>query len=215
MPALNLCICAILASQTPPLLPSFALWTLRKLRQLRDYKTGLWYEHTTTLYGHQMSSLSETSLSLLASAPPPSSTASKVLLVGIVITLVLCTIYYASPMHLTRVLVATIAHTETIYLEALEAGVLSNSDVHTAEIMFSLQLKVSYLREASLRHSLSYSTTVSAFLKGRTLTLLQCIREVRALETRIEILKEEQLRVLDSRIGAGTVSLRRRRPIHA
>ncbi|KAJ6527237.1 hypothetical protein DFH09DRAFT_1414492 [Mycena vulgaris] len=159
-----------------------------------------------------MSSLSETSLSLLASAPPPSSTTSKVLFGGLALTLALCTIYYASPMRLTLVLVAAVAHTETIYLEALEAGVLSNADVHTAEMMSSLQLKVSHLREASLRHSLSYSTTVSAFLKGRTLTLLQCIREVRALETRIEILKEEQLRALDSRLGVGTVSLRRRRP---
>ncbi|KAJ6527252.1 hypothetical protein DFH09DRAFT_1328216 [Mycena vulgaris] len=159
-----------------------------------------------------MSSLSETSLSLLASAPPPSSTTSKVLFGGLALTLALCAIYYASPMRLTLVLIAAIAHTETIYLEALEAGVLSNADVHTAEMMSSLQLKVSHLREASLRHSLSYSTTVSAFLKGRTLTLLQCIREVRALETRIEILKEEQLRALDSRLGVGTVSLRRRRP---
>ncbi|KAJ6527231.1 hypothetical protein DFH09DRAFT_1285708 [Mycena vulgaris] len=130
---------------------------------------------------------------------------------GLVLTLAVCTIYYTSPMRLTRVLVAAIAHTEAIYLEALEAGVLSNSDVHTPEIMSSLQLKVSHLREASLRHSLSYSTTVSEFLKGRMLTLLQCIWEVRALETRIEILKEEQLRALDSRIGVGTISLRRRR----
>ncbi|KAJ6527196.1 hypothetical protein DFH09DRAFT_1371439, partial [Mycena vulgaris] len=48
--------------------------------------------------------------------------------------LALCAIYYASPMRLTLVLVAAIAHTETIYLEALEGGVLSNSDVHTPEI---------------------------------------------------------------------------------
>ncbi|KAJ6527200.1 hypothetical protein DFH09DRAFT_1328167 [Mycena vulgaris] len=158
-----------------------------------------------------MSSLSEASLSVLASTPPTSSTANKVLFGVFGLTLATCIIYYASSMRLTRVLVAAIANTENTYLEALEAGVLSNSDVHTAEIMSSLQLKVSHIREESLRHSLSYRTTVSEFLKGRTLTLLQCIQEVRALETRIEILKEVQLRALDPRIGVGTVSLRRRR----
>ncbi|KAJ6488076.1 hypothetical protein DFH09DRAFT_1339329 [Mycena vulgaris] len=158
-----------------------------------------------------MASLSEP-LSLLASAPPPSSTTSKVLLGVLGLTLAACIIHYASPMRLTRVLLAAIADAEDAYLEALEAGILSHTDVHTAEMMSNLQLKVSHLREASLRHSLSYCTTVSEFLKGRTLTLLQCIWEVRALEARIEILKEEQLRALDPHIGAGGVSLRRRRP---
>ncbi|KAJ6484949.1 hypothetical protein DFH09DRAFT_1106441 [Mycena vulgaris] len=158
-----------------------------------------------------MSSLSEASLTTLASAPPPSSTTSEVFLGVLGLTLAASTIHYASPMRLTRDLVAAFADAENTYFEAVEAGVLSNSDVHTADMMFSLQIKVSHLREASLRHSLSYRTTISEFLKGRTLTLLHCIREVRALEAHIEILKEEQLRALDSRIGAGTVSLRRRR----
>ncbi|KAJ6568392.1 hypothetical protein DFH09DRAFT_1313838 [Mycena vulgaris] len=158
-----------------------------------------------------MSSPSETALSILASAPLPSSTTSKVLVGVLGLTLAACIIYYASPMRLTRVLVTAIANTESTYLEALEAGVLSNSDVHMAEMMSNFQIKVSHLREASLRHSLSYRTTVSEFLKGRTLTLLQCIRDIRSLETRIEILKEEKLRALDPRIGGGTVSLRRRR----
>ncbi|KAJ6488072.1 hypothetical protein DFH09DRAFT_1455919 [Mycena vulgaris] len=157
-----------------------------------------------------MSSFSGPALSLLASAPPPSSTTSKVLLGVLGLTLAACIIHYASPLRLTRVLVAAIANAENAYLEALEASVFSNADVHMAEIMSSLRLKVSHLREESLRHSLSYRTTVSEFLKGRSFTLLQCIREVRALEAHIEILKEEQLRALDARIGAG--ALRRRRP---
>ncbi|KAJ6488070.1 hypothetical protein DFH09DRAFT_1105765 [Mycena vulgaris] len=82
-----------------------------------------------------MTNLSETSLSLLASAPLTSSTTNKVLFGIFVLTLALCAIYYASSMRLTRFLVATFANAENMYLEALEAGVLSNSDVHTAEMM--------------------------------------------------------------------------------
>jgi hypothetical protein len=44
-------------------------------------------------------------------------------------------IHYASPPRLTRVLVAAIANVEKIYLEALETGLLSASDIDTAEIL--------------------------------------------------------------------------------
>ncbi|KAJ7819003.1 hypothetical protein B0H13DRAFT_2378580 [Mycena leptocephala] len=100
----------------------------------------------------------------------------------------------------------------------LETGLFSASDVNTAEILSTLQLKVSKIREASLRNSLSHSGTLRQFFAGHTFTLLRCIREVRVLETHIEILKESQLRddnlhpsTIQRRTRVAMVSLRRRR----
>ncbi|KAJ7803049.1 hypothetical protein B0H13DRAFT_2494769 [Mycena leptocephala] len=89
-------------------------------------------------------------------------------------------------MRLARVLVAAIVATEKTYLEALETGLLSASDVHTAEMLPTLELKASAIREGTLRNSLSLGSTFREFFAGRTFTLLLCIREVRALETHIE-----------------------------
>ncbi|KAJ7491970.1 hypothetical protein FB451DRAFT_1501240 [Mycena latifolia] len=133
-----------------------------------------------------MSCLSETSLSLLASAPPTTSNATYILLGALVFTAVAYIVYYASPTRLTPILVTAIAETEKTYLEALEAGVLPKSDADTATTLTSLQIKVSNIREATLRHSLSYRAALCAFLKGRTLTVLYCIRDVHRLETHIE-----------------------------
>ncbi|KAJ7931625.1 hypothetical protein B0H13DRAFT_2308345 [Mycena leptocephala] len=160
-----------------------------------------------------MSSLPELEacLSILSSAlPAPGNTAVLFILVGLIAAGI---VHYASPLRLTRVLVTAIANLEKIYLEALETGLLSASDSDTAEMLSTLQLKVSKIRETSLRNSLSHSGTVREFFGGRTFSLLGCIREVRALETHIEILKENQLREdsshpLLNRVRA--VSLRRR-----
>ncbi|KAJ6527245.1 hypothetical protein DFH09DRAFT_1094910 [Mycena vulgaris] len=161
-----------------------------------------------------MSNLSEPAFSLLAFLSAPSSTTGKVFLVALVLTLAACTVYYASPMRLTRIWVAAITDVEKTYLEGVEAGVLSKYDVHMGGTLTSFQLKVLHIREPSLRNSLSYRTVFCEFIKGRTLTLLQCIGEVRGVETHIEISKEEQLRDLRPHIGAVTVtravSLRRR-----
>ncbi|KAJ7491981.1 hypothetical protein FB451DRAFT_1551433 [Mycena latifolia] len=144
-----------------------------------------------------MSSLSETSLSLFASAPPPTSTPTNILLGALSLIATAYIVHYASPTRLTRVLVATIAETEKTYLEALEAGVLPKSDADTATTLTSLQIKVSSIRETTLRHSLSYRATLGAFLTGHSFTVLHCIRDVRRLETHIEILKETRLRASD------------------
>ncbi|KAJ7860512.1 hypothetical protein B0H13DRAFT_2672063 [Mycena leptocephala] len=98
------------------------------------------------------------------------------------------------PLRLTRVLAAAITETEKAYLQALETGLLSPSDVNTAEMLATLQLKVSTIREATLSNSLSVYATLREFLTGRTLVIVRCIWEVHALKTHIEILKEAQLR---------------------
>ncbi|KAJ7491962.1 hypothetical protein FB451DRAFT_1501207 [Mycena latifolia] len=133
-----------------------------------------------------MSCLSGTSLSLLASAPPPTSTAANILLGALVFTAAAYTVYYTSPTRLTPILVAAIAETEKTYFEALEAGVLPKSDADTATTLTSLQIKVSNIREVTLRHSLSYRATLGAFLTGHSFTVLHCIRDVRRLEIHIE-----------------------------
>ncbi|KAJ7491973.1 hypothetical protein FB451DRAFT_1388415 [Mycena latifolia] len=133
-----------------------------------------------------MSCLSGTTLSLLASAPPPTSTTKSILLGALVFTAVAYIVYYASPACLTPILVTAIAETEKTYLEAMEAGVLPKSDADTAATLTGLQIKVSNIREATLRHSLSYRATLGAFLTGHSFTVFHCIRDVRRLEIHIE-----------------------------
>ncbi|KAJ7819004.1 hypothetical protein B0H13DRAFT_1921936 [Mycena leptocephala] len=133
------------------------------------------------------------SLSILGSDLPNNSTThfvAAVLLVAVVVFIG----HYASPRRLTRVLVTAIASVEKSYLEALKTGLLSPSDVHTAEMVSTLQFNVSAIREVTLRSSQSLRSTLREFLNGHIFTLLRCIREVRVLEIHIEILKEAQLR---------------------
>ncbi|KAJ7117770.1 hypothetical protein C8R44DRAFT_879308 [Mycena epipterygia] len=159
-----------------------------------------------------MSALSETTISLLTSAPPMSATAN--ITTGVVVlTMMALIVHYASPKRLTRVLVAAIQDTENAYLAAIEAGVLSKSDVHTAARLSSLQIKVSHIREVTLSSSLSYFGVLRDFFKGRSFVILKCIHDVRSLEAEIEILKEGNLRDPDSlalRAATQMVSLRQR-----
>ncbi|KAJ7931628.1 hypothetical protein B0H13DRAFT_1857613 [Mycena leptocephala] len=145
-----------------------------------------------------MSSLPELEacLSILPSAlPAPGNTnTTAILLILVVLVVAAGIIHYMSPPRLTRILVTAIANLEKTYLEALETGLLSASDIDTAEMLSSLQLKVSKIRETSLRNSLSLRSTLHEFLNGHTFNLLRCIREVRVLEIQIEILKETRLR---------------------
>ncbi|KAJ7931664.1 hypothetical protein B0H13DRAFT_2524510 [Mycena leptocephala] len=155
-----------------------------------------------------MSSLPELEacLSILPSAlPAPASTitSTAILVAPLVLAVVAGIVHYVSPPRLTRVLVVDIANVEKIYLEALETGLLSTSDINTAEMLSLLQLKVSQIREASLRNSLSHSGTLREFFGGCTFTLLRCIREVRVLETHIENLSGAMTAYIPSRTVCG------------
>ncbi|KAJ6581746.1 hypothetical protein B0H19DRAFT_1061263 [Mycena capillaripes] len=123
-----------------------------------------------------MPSIPEASLSLLAAEQPASSTDKMVFMI-LAFTVLAALIHYASPMRLTRVLVAALAAMETTYLEALDAGLLSPVDVHTVEILSSLQIKVSKIREASLRNSLSWCGALRELFNGHTFNVFQCIWE--------------------------------------
>jgi hypothetical protein len=60
--------------------------------------------------------------------------------------------------------------------------------VYLSETPTSLQLKVSNIREATLIDSRSNWRALRGFLKGRALTILRCIWEVRDLEAHIEVI---------------------------
>jgi hypothetical protein len=79
-----------------------------------------------------MPSLPEASRSLLAVDSPVNLTswvvAGDVLLIGA------GSFHYASPQRLTRILSEAMADIERTYLETVENGALSASDVHTREI---------------------------------------------------------------------------------
>ncbi|KAJ7117788.1 hypothetical protein C8R44DRAFT_791428 [Mycena epipterygia] len=157
-----------------------------------------------------MSSLSETSLSLFASALPTSTT-TDVTIGVLVLIMTAFIIYFSSAMHLTCVLVTAIGNVEKIYLEAIETGMLSKFDVDTAWMLLSLQIKVSHIRETTLRNSLSYFGVLCDFFKGRSFTIFQCIREAHRLEVHLELLKEEHLRDPNPLgVTIGTISLRQR-----
>ncbi|KAJ6519004.1 hypothetical protein C8R45DRAFT_1085072 [Mycena sanguinolenta] len=115
----------------------------------------------------------------------PTSTPLGLLLVGVVGG----KIYYTSPMRLTRVLVAAIADTEKTYLTAAENGVFcASTDKDAAERLSILQLRVSTIRETSLRSSLSpFSALFDLLNIPRTVSVLRCLGEVRGLRTHIEV----------------------------
>ncbi|KAJ7019784.1 hypothetical protein C8F04DRAFT_1197358 [Mycena alexandri] len=148
-----------------------------------------------------MSPISESALPIVESAFPLPGTIMnfKFMAAFIVPALVAGILYYASPMRLTDVLIAAIYDVEKTYFDALDGrnSRLSASDVQTADMVnsvYSLRLKVSVIRETTLRNSLSRRVAFREFLRGRTFALLECIEEVRTLQIQIEILKEAQLR---------------------
>jgi hypothetical protein len=115
--------------------------------------------------------------------------------------------HYAAPQRLTRVLSEAMADVERTYLETVENGALSASDVHTpgrhspgvpsfyffsgvgvlSVRLGSLQLELLTIRQASLRSSLSHYAMFCDILKGRTFSALRCIHDVSELGTHIEV----------------------------
>ncbi|KAJ6518995.1 hypothetical protein C8R45DRAFT_1065823 [Mycena sanguinolenta] len=166
-----------------------------------------------------MSSVPEASLSLLTQSNSTSIATPWTVLLALVVAGV--ALYYASPLRLICVLVSAIAKVENAYLTAVENGILCTStDAHIAERLMGLQFKVSTIREASLRNSLSPLFTVcETFNIRRSVAVLRCLLAVRRLGTYIEISNESQLRDVASASGLHcqcpiairtTVALRRR-----
>jgi hypothetical protein len=66
--------------------------------------------------------------------PASGNTTNTAVLTLVVLVVAAGIIHYVSPPRRTRVLVTSIANVEKIYLEALETGLLSSSDIDTAEM---------------------------------------------------------------------------------
>ncbi|KAJ7281337.1 hypothetical protein C8J57DRAFT_1558883 [Mycena rebaudengoi] len=161
-----------------------------------------------------MSRIGEPSVSFISSILP-NNTANTIISTSILTAAIALGIHHISPTRLTHVLVTLMHETDTIYIRAVEAGLVPG-DVD-ANTLFKLQIKFSELHEESLRNSLSTWKMLAEFFRGRSLELYQCIRDVQDLKTRIEISKEEQLRNLNP-MGAGTAAWTmsaRRRHIHS
>ncbi|KAJ7436719.1 hypothetical protein B0H11DRAFT_2109278 [Mycena galericulata] len=159
-----------------------------------------------------MTSLVQPSASLVA-ATMPSSTAAKVVLVAF--TLACFARPVSSPERLTRVLVSAISAAEDASHHIVEAGYFHREYAALTKRLTSLQVDVSLLREAALRDSRSSWAPFSQRIQFRRMfAILRCIREVQALKTDIEILKECQLRELPLEtaitVTARTISMRRR-----
>ncbi|KAJ7252576.1 hypothetical protein C8J57DRAFT_1519909 [Mycena rebaudengoi] len=125
---------------------------------------------------------------------------------SLLILAIACMVHRIWPMRLTYILVAFMRETERLYYDVVEAGELPG-DVDTEEKLLSLQMKVSEIREESLRNSLSTWTALGDFFRGRSIILLQCTNEVQSFKTHIEILKEAHLRRNLSSINRGTAAL--------
>ncbi|KAJ7503343.1 hypothetical protein B0H11DRAFT_2357497 [Mycena galericulata] len=135
-----------------------------------------------------MSLTGESSASLLA-AILPTSTTTKFVLIASILACLAYIVRATSPAHLTRVLLSALAATEDCFIQAVEGGSLHCQYIAAiAERLASLQIDVSTLREAALRDSLSDRTLFLQYFQfHRTFAILRCIREVRALETEIEV----------------------------
>jgi hypothetical protein len=105
-----------------------------------------------------MSSLPELQacLSILPSALPAPGSTNTTILILVLVFVAAGTIHYASPLRLTRVLVTAIANLEKTYLEALETGLLSASDIDTAE-MLSTCASLLFHKFYSLNHGTAYN----------------------------------------------------------
>ncbi|KAJ7772611.1 hypothetical protein DFH07DRAFT_937589 [Mycena maculata] len=147
-------------------------------------------------------STSEPSLQFLASVLP-STSATNALVLTVIIGMLVVFVSYASPTRLTQKLVASLYDGEPLYRDVVETGVVSTSDAaqvqieELEELLARLQLKVSEIRIATLRDSLSKRKALAEFLRGRSFTILRCLRDVEGFEARIEILKENQLHDLN------------------
>ncbi|KAJ7281285.1 hypothetical protein C8J57DRAFT_1219180 [Mycena rebaudengoi] len=131
-----------------------------------------------------MSSMGETSLSFLSSILP-NNTANTIIGASFLAIAAALIIHHISPTRLTHLLVALMHETDATYISAVEAGVIP-CDVDT-EALSKLQIKVSELRKESLRNSLSTRKMLAEFLRGRSLSLHRCIRDVQDLKTQIEV----------------------------
>ncbi|KAJ7617328.1 hypothetical protein FB45DRAFT_872772 [Roridomyces roridus] len=122
--------------------------------------------------------------SMLQTTPTPTDATNIILLAIAILLLVGCTLQLLSTVRLTAMLVSNMRSAEEAYFGALEIGVLD--DTHT-EILVQLQFRVCEIRQQTLRNSRTLVGGLRELLKGRALTIIRCIRDVKLFETEIEV----------------------------
>ncbi|KAJ7654544.1 hypothetical protein DFH06DRAFT_1133318 [Mycena polygramma] len=135
--------------------------------------------HSQVFSPNRMLAVNETPFSIVAPALAK-DISIKVLAVITIFVVIPIIVHYASPTRLTDMLVDAMSKAETASVEAFRAGHLSRSQ------KTNLKREVSVIRRETLRNSRSYRRSLWGFVKGRTFTVLLCIRKVRNFETELE-----------------------------
>ncbi|KAJ7803045.1 hypothetical protein B0H13DRAFT_1931580 [Mycena leptocephala] len=138
-----------------------------------------------------MPTIPDVPFSVVGDSALPITATSIILAAFVTPAVAAAAIHYVSPQRLTEVLIAALSKAENTYVDVLQMGLLSATET---EVLYTLQRKVSAIHVATMRDSLSWRAGLQGFFKGRTLTVLSCIREVQGFETQIKILKEAHLR---------------------
>ncbi|KAJ7654526.1 hypothetical protein DFH06DRAFT_516787 [Mycena polygramma] len=120
-----------------------------------------------------MPAIRNTPISIVASALA-NNIPIKALAAMTIFVVIALAIRSASPARLTDILADTMCRVKASCAEAVDAGYLSSSEIKKLR---SLQRQVAAIDLATLQNSRSHWKELCGFLKGRTFTLLLCIRE--------------------------------------
>ncbi|KAJ6581696.1 hypothetical protein B0H19DRAFT_1228977 [Mycena capillaripes] len=120
----------------------------------------------------------------IAATALPNRIVIKVLVAVIIVAVMAGLIHYTSPQRLTDVLVGAMAKLKETSRDAFDRSHLSASEM---EQLKTLKRKVSAIQAETLSNSRSYCKALRGFFKGRTVTILLCVWEVRDLEKHIKI----------------------------
>ncbi|KAJ7121659.1 hypothetical protein C8R44DRAFT_853183 [Mycena epipterygia] len=94
---------------------------------------------------------------------------------------------------------ATMFSTEWLYYHSAEAGLVTQWNEDIYDELTKLRTKASFLREQSLRASLSFWDRPRAFCRGLSLEIMRCTKDVKTLKIRIEIAREEGSRSINKK----------------
>ncbi|KAJ7701361.1 hypothetical protein B0H16DRAFT_1705376 [Mycena metata] len=137
--------------------------------------------------------LPDASLPILASPLPP-ATAAKVMVVIIGLLLIAASLYYLSPMRLTRVLSDAMQKLDKVFVEVSTAGLLGLLPPEDTQIVVStyqkLRVEAGKVQTETLRHSTSWRSSLFNFFP-RSTRLFRCIKQVKDFQTHLQISQED------------------------
>ncbi|KAJ7686389.1 hypothetical protein B0H17DRAFT_1181213 [Mycena rosella] len=106
-------------------------------------------------------------------------------------------VWLALPTRICRVMDDCLGRAERLYHGAQISGLLSpSSDPEIAESLHHLQRTVSEIQERQLYNSLRPWCEIWDMLRGHSLGIFRCVRDIKVLKNQIEIRREIRLREL-------------------